>query len=508
MTLNILRSAIALMTAGLLIMSCSEEDANTPTVQLHSISQLTHSSATLQGEVISSGSSDVLQKGFVWDTDPSPTIDLSMKAFQGGSSIGLYSIQLTELTPDTKYYFRPFASNGAGVAYGDEHTFTTLPENAPTVRTLTVTDIKFASAVVGGEVTNEGSSPVTESGIVYGTMLSPTVEDNKVVNTNGTDTFSMTLTGLTNNTIYYHRAYAKNDIGVSYGITVSFRTQAHVLATVQTLTASDVTVSSVKISGNVTNAGTTPVTERGIVYSTTPLPTVASIKSVHGAGTGNFVAQITGLSENTVYYARAYATSDAGNSYGAEKIFRTCVSALPLSYLNDWFSLSGVHTYMIYDDEIISHVAGISYLYGSTSSITQVNGGYDVVGYRMGWTNPVTFYFRQSADTQSLSIGSSNGSTITHYRVVARRIRRVTFGAGNASFSQVNEGTSWIEKDNSGVQTSWTFTETSRTDWQVNLSRNDGAKIRLDLNTKAIYFSATPAGALTKLYDITAAFDW
>jgi hypothetical protein len=74
------------------------------------------------------------------------------------------------------------------------------------------------------------------------------------------------------------------------------------------------------INGNVTSANGSAVTERGIVYSTTPSPTTANNKIVSslGSGTGTFSGVTPTLTPGT-YYFRAYATNSAGTSYVAKR---------------------------------------------------------------------------------------------------------------------------------------------------------------------------------------------
>ncbi|MDD3080410.1 MAG: hypothetical protein PHH37_15090 [Paludibacter sp.] len=90
----------------------------------------------------------------------------------------------------------------------------------PTVMTTSATEITSASATLGGNVTADGGSAVTESGIVYSlTDESPTIAENatKVAISSGTGTFSEAINSLSENTTYYYNAYAINSIGVSYG---------------------------------------------------------------------------------------------------------------------------------------------------------------------------------------------------------------------------------------------------------------------------------------------------
>ncbi len=59
----------------------------------------------------------------------------------------------------------------------------------------------------------------------------------------------------------------------------------------------------------------------GICWSINPNPTISSIKTTNGPTTsGSFTSTITGLTNNTLYYVRAYATNSAGTSYGNQVI--------------------------------------------------------------------------------------------------------------------------------------------------------------------------------------------
>ncbi|WP_160748047.1 S-layer family protein [Flavobacterium sp. Sd200] len=76
--------------------------------------------------------------------------------------------------------------------------------------------------------------------------------------------------------------------------------------------------------GNVTNAGTATVTARGIVWGTATDPTISNNIVSGGTGTGAFtVPAITGLTPNTRYYYRAYATNSVDTAYGTTYSFVT-----------------------------------------------------------------------------------------------------------------------------------------------------------------------------------------
>jgi DNA-binding beta-propeller fold protein YncE len=75
------------------------------------------------------------------------------------------------------------------------------------------------------------------------------------------------------------------------------------------------------------------VTERGIVYATAPDSTIDTGTTVPApaASAGEYKALLTGLSANTTYYVRAYATNALGTSYGACRHFKTPVSVTTIT---------------------------------------------------------------------------------------------------------------------------------------------------------------------------------
>ena len=96
-----------------------------------------------------------------------------------------------------------------------------------------------------------------------------------------------------------------------------------VLPTVTTDSATDITNISATSGGNVVSDGGADVTARGVCWSISPSPTIVDNHTSDGTGTGTFISYITGLTENTLYYVRAYAVNSAGTAYGNEISFTT-----------------------------------------------------------------------------------------------------------------------------------------------------------------------------------------
>ncbi|MCX6278584.1 MAG: hypothetical protein NT004_10850, partial [Bacteroidetes bacterium] len=196
---------------------------NIPTVSTQFITSITQTTAQGGGHVTADGGSAVTHYGVCWSDNPDPTIGNSKT--NDGSGIGLFTSNLTLLTPNTTYYVKAYATNSVGTAYGNQVVFTTLhlPE-LPVVYTSPVINITNLSAASGGDVTDDGDSPVTVRGVCWSLVQNPTTANNITLNGAGTGVFTSVLTGLLADTVYYIRAYATNISGTAYGNSLSFRT--------------------------------------------------------------------------------------------------------------------------------------------------------------------------------------------------------------------------------------------------------------------------------------------
>jgi hypothetical protein len=104
-------------------------------------------------------------------------------------------------------------------------------------------------------------------------------------------------------------------------------------ATIPILTTSQPTsiTSNTAISGGVVSSdGGAPIIAKGVCWSTSPNPTVASSKTSNGTGTGIFTSTLVGLIAKTAYYVKAYATNSAGTAYGSQMMFTTIGTPPPV----------------------------------------------------------------------------------------------------------------------------------------------------------------------------------
>ena len=293
-------------------------DTGFPVVKTDSAVGCSYTNADVYGEVVSDGGFSVSQRGFVWSTSPSPTIQLSTKT-KDGSGTGKFTGRIDGLTPGTKYFFRAYATNSMGTAYGDEYSFTTIP--LPTVTTADISSITSSSAVSGGTATSSFS--IRAKGVVWNTSPSPTVSLSTKTNEGAAiGSFTSHVTGLQPGTRYYLRAYATCDAGTAYGEEITFTTTVNLPTVV--MRNIGLTHSSASVESEVASDGGSAVTARGVVWSTSPSPTInLSTKTYDGSGTGLFGSSISGLKPETEYYVRAYATNSAGTAYSTQWNIKT-----------------------------------------------------------------------------------------------------------------------------------------------------------------------------------------
>ena len=105
-------------------------------------------------------------------------------------------------------------------------------------------------------------------------------------------------------------------------ITGTFTAQS--VPTVSTTSITGAGLIAASGGGSISWDGALSVTAKGVCWNTSGTPTVAlPTKTNDGTGTASFSSSITGLSPNTTYYVRAYATNSLGTGYGNQLSFTT-----------------------------------------------------------------------------------------------------------------------------------------------------------------------------------------
>jgi phosphodiesterase/alkaline phosphatase D-like protein len=288
---------------------------------------------------------------------------------------------------------------------------------APTATTGSATGISASGATLNGAVNANGNS--TTVTFEYGTTVAygTTVTADQSPVTGSSDTaVSVALTGLAINTTFHYRVVATNSGGTTYGADMTFTTLPQ-LPSVTTQAVSGITTTTAVGNANITDLGNPNPTAHGVVWNTGGNPTTADSFTDEGAAasTGAFTSNITGLSPNTTYYVRAYATNTAGTAYGNQVSFTTDASAPTATTgaatavgstgatLNGTVNANG-------DSTTVTFEYGTTVAYGTTVTADQ---------------SPVT----GSSDTAvSVALTGLTSNTVYHYRVVGQNSSGTTYG--------------------------------------------------------------------------------
>jgi hypothetical protein len=191
-----------------------------PIVVTHNATDITGSSATLNGEITDTGHDNADTRGFEWGTSIG---NYTWSWNQTGDyGIGAFSHGITSLGSNQTYYYRAFAINDAGTGYGDEVTFNTTPYTVPVVTSSVATNITLHTAIAYGNVTAIGGQNVTTRGFDWGYETGNYTTSWNETGSWDVGAFSYTLSGLTLGATVYWLAWAVNPEGRGNSTELSF----------------------------------------------------------------------------------------------------------------------------------------------------------------------------------------------------------------------------------------------------------------------------------------------
>ena len=393
-----------------------------PSVTTTAITKITETSAVAGGNVTSDGGASVTERGVCIATIANPTV--ANTKITAGNGVGAFTCELTGLQEGTKYYVRAYAVNSKGTAYGEEVVFTTSVTGVPTVTTTQPSSITETTAVTGGNVTADGGASVSERGVVYSLSANPSIADlsSTIVRSgSGTGAFTCNLSNLQAGTTYYVRAYAINKKGTAYGDEVSFTTALPIsLATVTTASITNITETTAKAGGSVTNDGNAAVTERGVCIATVSNPTTSNTKITAGSGTGSFTCNLTGLQANTTYYVRAYAVNSKGTAYGEQVSFTTsktvvlpAVTTSTVTQITQTTAVAGGNVTADGNASVTERGVCIATVSNPTTSNTKITAGSGTGSFTCNLTGlqaNTTYYVRAYATNE---VGTAYGEEVS-----------------------------------------------------------------------------------------------
>jgi len=329
-----------------LLLGCAKEEALTPTiidippsVFTEDATNVTLKSAFIVGKVQEVPYAPATERGFIYASNADVTgYGNTIKL---DTNVSVFKSQLNKLIPKKTYYYKAYAKNKYGTAYGELKNFTTGDYLLPTLTTDSLGNITLTSVKLYGNITDDGETPILKRGFCLSTNPTPTTTDSTFNTDDGIGIFNLVVIKLKAGTKYNVRAFATNAMGTSYGKELTFSTLEYKLPTIQTNPATDIGLDVVTLSGNVKDLGRGELNELGIVLSKSPKPTIDNMKFKSSVtDLGEYKIVVTKLEVNTKYYTRAYAQNEAGIVYGDEINFTTDNYTAPKVSTNDLQNIS------------------------------------------------------------------------------------------------------------------------------------------------------------------------
>lgn len=206
------------------LFSCDTDkpDNLEPLITTLSATDITRTDATLNGSVVIEGETEMPQMCFRYGI----TEEMKQTATAVSSDNSFVTARITGLTSATTYYYVLEATNGRTTVKGNMMTFTTLPNEKPSLGEAGIVSHGPMSVIVGYEITDDGGETITETGCLY--ALASAAEDRQRVafkNYSGDKgRQTLLLSGLNRNATYLIWPYAKSRMGETVGSPITFTT--------------------------------------------------------------------------------------------------------------------------------------------------------------------------------------------------------------------------------------------------------------------------------------------
>jgi hypothetical protein len=299
--------------------------AEAPTSVTGTASGIGTNTATLNGTVNPNGNDTKVT--FQYGLTTSYTGTTSAQDIGSGTSAVPVTAPLTGLISGTLYHFLVTGSNAGGVTTGGDQTFTTVSTvAAPSVTTLSATNVTSSTANMNGSVNPNGADTIVTFN--YGTSNTYGFTTAPQDIGSGTSAVAVTapLVGLPAGQLYYYQVTGSNSQGAVSGSQLTFMTSGTgiAFAPIVTTNAATVTGTGTAVLHASVNPNGSPSTAyfeygSGTNYGTTT--TAVSIGS--GAAPVLVSSTLTGLQPGGTYHFAAVGSSLNGIVTGSDQTFTT-----------------------------------------------------------------------------------------------------------------------------------------------------------------------------------------
>lgn len=312
----------------------SDPENEMPSLTTGEATNIGRKSATISGSVTVPAASEVRDCGFMYSTvstlpdADSKTVGITL---QGASNT--YTVTLTDLTPNTKYYYCLYANSGYTKTRSSVRDFTTAADGTPALESSTSVSATETSLTLASRIVDDGGSNIQKFGFAY--KQSGTGEAEKLVETTHKESdgrYTFTITGLAAETSYDVRAFATNARGTGYGEPITLVTSAPETPLLQA-EAGEPGSTSIEVSAKLKNENdlAAGITEVGFCWSKEKEdPGMEDNKTIGQLNGNEFSIVIKDLAPETKYYLRAYAVNKRTKvGYSNVITFTTIKSAEP-----------------------------------------------------------------------------------------------------------------------------------------------------------------------------------
>lgn len=387
---------------NMIALSIAIPGTTTPEVFNHNASSVGTSSAVLKAQVATlAGASSVTDRGFATSTNSTLSSSVATSTESGSFSTGAFYATSSNLTANTTYYFRSFASTSAGISYSTTTSFLTLPGPPGSV---SISNVAATSATATWSAPSPGGAPTYR--LTYCIDGSSTC----TVATGISGTSTTTNPTLVGNTTYGFAVRATNATGDSYS----------------TATTTQLLYPGVPGTPTFTNIATTSLTISwsGSVGSSTSY----KVERCTGGACSNFAEIATGigtttyndsnLSGFTSYIYRVRGTNAAGD--GLYSTAGVTTVGLPTVTLSGTL-YSGEGSGAIPSKTIKASIAGATPL---SSDPTDGGGLWSISTDSVATGTPIAFWVDGDASTRAfvLDKASTTGNNISGIDLYQNRV--------------------------------------------------------------------------------------
>ena len=214
--------------------------------------------------------------------------------------------------------------------------------------------------------------------------------------------------------------------------------------------------------GQIVSEGSSSITSKGVVWSTSQNPTILDLKTTNGSGTSNFTSNLSGLNRETTYYVRAYAINSFGTAYGEEVSFTT-----PRLSIGDY------------------HEGGYIFYILSPGESIDKGGTFPEISYQEGEIHGLIVAGNLNSSPASISNSSDfgpNGALTTN----------TALGYGKANTEKIIAlyGATIYTAASSAAASAYLYTDGTRNDWYLP-SLNELALIKNNRSNYSQYFNTS-----------------